>query len=45
MIERDIIFHVTSGANDVIKTDIMQWLHLTMVIKFEICYYFTNIDQ
>ena len=44
MIERDVIFHATSGANDVINVDVEQLLHFTTIIKFEICYYmyFTN---
>ena len=33
MKERDVIFHATSGANDVIKVDVMQWLHFTTVIN------------
>ena len=42
MIECDVIFHAMSGAIDVIKVDVMYWLHFMTVIKFEICYYFTN---
>ena len=42
IIARDVIFHATSGANDIIKVDVMLWLHFTTVIKFVVCYYFTN---
>ena len=42
MIERDVIFHAMSSADDVIKVDVMSWLNFMTVTEFEICYYFTN---